>query len=160
MVTTEQDLQLIDAVYGATTGENSLNEAVRSYLQLQRDPGGALFHFDSIADTSSDLEVIAVEDEMARLVQEVFDAYARKHGALDNPLISAGQDRLMAGDVLISDNVIPYEELQKTAYYKAVFEPLGVRRTMGWVAGGRWPGPEVADVYLFPRRDAGSVHPR
>ena len=137
MPVSEQDLELIDAVYGATTGENTLNDSIRSYLSLQDESAGVLFHFDSIMNNSSDLEIIASDEELVRLAHSVFDTYSGSSGVVENPLITASFDRLAAGEILASNEVMPYAELQRTDYYRQVMEPLGVRISLGLLAGGR-----------------------
>ena len=133
----DADLEMIDMAYAATTQEGTVLQAVRKYLELQGDPGGAIFHYDSIMDYASDLEAVALDDQQQHLVKEVFDSYSKGHGVVDNPLISRGLEDLKKGKVLISDEVISFDELSKTNYYKAVFEPLGIRWSMGWLAAGK-----------------------
>ena len=129
MHVSEPDLELIDAVYGATTGENTINDAVRSYLVLQEDPGAVLFHFDSIMETSSDLEIVSPDDALVQVVQSIFDKYAGASGTIDNPLISAGFHLLVAGEVRAFTDAMSRAELQRTDYYQQVMAPLGVRRS-------------------------------
>lgn len=134
---TDADAELIDLVYAATTGEGTLNAAVRKYLHLQGDPGGAMFYYDSIMEAAGDLEIVTVDDDLTQVVRGLFDDYTNARGALENPLLIKGHDELMAGKILVSDDVIPYSEFSKTEYYKAIFYPLGLRWSMGWVAAGR-----------------------
>jgi DNA-binding CsgD family transcriptional regulator len=133
----EKDVELIELVYAATTREGTLARAVQRYMELLGDAGGALFHHDSISGESSAVEVVTVDDSQRELVRGVFDAYLNDTGTLENPLIERGMDRLLQGDVLVSDDVMPYEQLSLTNYFKRVLQPLGVRWTLGWLAAGK-----------------------
>lgn len=130
------DLELVDSLYAATTGEGTLNEAMRQYLKRQDDAGGAIIHYDSILDEASDYEPVGPDSNTTQLIQSVFDEYESTHGAIDNPLIALALDDLKAGAVLVSDDVIPYEELSRTEFFEAIFKPLGIRWSMGWLAMG------------------------
>ncbi|GAB3096644.1 hypothetical protein G8770_16795 [Aestuariicella hydrocarbonica] len=169
------DIDLIEGIYAATTQEGSLKEAARTFLSLQGDIGGAIFHFDSIAETPSGFEVFTSPPDMESVAQELFDNYSHEFGSLDNPLITAGLKDLMAGKVLISDDVMPYEEFQKTDYYKTVIHPLGIRRSMGWVVAGnaqlwltftssrdelagKYQPQHLARAQLFQRHMARAIH--
>ncbi|MAT92680.1 MAG: hypothetical protein CME59_08765 [Halioglobus sp.] len=166
---------MIDMVYAATTQEGTVLQAVRKYLELQGDPGGAIFHYDSITDHVSDLEPVSFSDQAEALVEDVFDSYSKGRGAIHNPLISRGLEDLKAGKILVSDEVIPFDELSRTEYYKAVFEPLGVRWSMGWLAAGKgqkwltftssrnletgaYTGEHYARGQLFQRHMARVIH--
>ncbi len=137
----DSDLELIDAVYAATTEDGSLSDAVQLFHILQESPVGAIFHYDSILEQSTSLEIVTADSKMHDYAQGVFDAYAGIEGAIDNPLITASHDELMAGNI-VTDDVIPFSEFSKTDYYKEIFVPLGFRWSMGWIALGRgqkWP---------------------
>ncbi len=133
----DADLEMIDMAYAATTREGTVVQAVRKYLELQGDPGGAMFHYDSILDHSTDLELVTLDESQQGLLQDVFDSYTRGAGAVENPLISRGLEELKEGKILISDDVIPFAEFSKTHYYKAIFEPLGIRWSLGLLAAGK-----------------------
>jgi DNA-binding CsgD family transcriptional regulator/PAS domain-containing protein len=133
----DEDLELIELAYAATTREATLMDSVKRFLELQGDPGGAMFHYDSITGQVSDTEVVALDAGQAIAIQEVFDSYSSDAGQIENPLITAGLADLLDGKVLINDDVLPFEELKRTEYYRSVLEPLGVRWTMGWIAAGK-----------------------
>jgi DNA-binding CsgD family transcriptional regulator len=133
----EDEIELIDSVYAATTAEGTLYGAVRMFLGFQGDVGGSFFYYDSINGEASDIEVVTLSDDFSNAVQGVFDVYTKKNGNLKNPIIAEGLGDLMAGKILISDDVIPFSRFKKTGFYKEVYEPLGIRRSMGWIATGR-----------------------
>ena len=137
----DSDLELIDAVYAATTEDGSLSDALQLFHTLQESPGGVIFHYDSITEESTSVEIITPDNKTHSYIQSLLDDYAGIGGKIKHPFIITSLDELKAGKIVTKD-FIPSSELSKTTYYKKIFAPLGIRRTMGWMAIGRgqkWP---------------------
>ena len=130
------DIDLVDAISAATGDEGSLTEAVRQYLALQGDPCAAMFYYDSITELSTATEVVMFDDEVLNLAKELLASYANTSNEIDNPLITAGLPHLLEGKVLRCDEVIPFPEFSRTDYYQRIFQPLGLRWSMGFLAAG------------------------
>ena len=137
MTTSEADLALIDAVYGIATGENTLTDTIRAFLVLQNDPIAAMFYLDSIVDDVGDSHVISQQPAYAIRAQALFDEHRAIPDAPKNPFLSRATDDLIAGKIVLSDDLLSFDKLMEDDYYKLVLEPLAIRRAMGWVVAGR-----------------------
>lgn len=133
----EEDSHLIDTLYAASTGEIPLLGPMELYSNMQGDGGAGVWHYDSVAGTTTDVETIVVNKELLDFVATVFSSYAERHGSIENPLIDHAVPRLLAGEVLINTDVMTMEELAQHPYFHEVWEPLGILQSMAWVAAGK-----------------------
>lgn len=130
------DLQLIDQVYAATTREGSLKDAARTFLVQQNELAGAILHYDPNKHITKKIEPVARNPEHEPLIEGLLELYMAESGPLIHPLIEAGYDHISKGELLISDKTLPYPSFKQTPYFQAILAPLGVRRTMAWIAWG------------------------
>ncbi|UTF60847.1 helix-turn-helix transcriptional regulator [Gilvimarinus sp. DA14] len=130
------DLELIDQVYAATTREGSLKNATRTFLQQQNDLAGAILHYDPIKTCTHHYEPVSRNADQEALIRALLDQHINKTGQLRDPLILSASQKLKAGELLLSDELLSYDEFSQTDYYQTVLKPLGARHSMGWVAWG------------------------
>ncbi|MCP8898667.1 helix-turn-helix transcriptional regulator [Gilvimarinus xylanilyticus] len=169
------DLQLIDQVYAVTTREGSLKDAAHTFLVQQNELAGAIVHYDPHKHIVKKIEPVARNPDHEPLIQGLLELYMTEAGPLQHPLIEAGYDNIGKGELVISDDTLPYPSFKQTAYFQAVLAPLGVRRTMAWVAwgseqswqvfissrdslAGEYGESELARVKLFKRHFARAIY--
>ena len=85
----ESDLELIDAVYAASTEAGTLNDAIQLFNKLQESPGGAVFHYDSIMEETTSTEFVTVDAKIQSYVEDIFSAFSGPNGVFESPLITA-----------------------------------------------------------------------
>lgn len=133
----DRDSELIDLLYGASTGEVPLARPMEMFTRLQEDMGAGVWHVDSITGQNTDVETIVADPAIRIATDTVFAAYSERHADLGNPLIERSADRLYAGEVLSNLDVMPDDEWSEHHYYEEVWKPLGISESMAWMARGK-----------------------
>lgn len=122
-------LTVIDKIYAAAAREIRLDDALESMAEALGDFVVALFGHDTVLGETSFEAAHGID-------RQWMDFYDRRFGAA-NPLLQRGADDLMRGQTIIGDKLMPWDELQKTDYYREFLGPLKVRHTLATLVSGQ-----------------------
>ena len=121
-------LPVIDRIYAAAAREVPLDEAFQAFAELMGDFVAALYVHDPVPGA-------AVMETAAGLGRHWLGEYNRRWGGC-NPLLQRGLGELMAGHIVSSEDIMPWDELAQTDYYREFCAPLGCRYSLGALVAG------------------------
>ncbi|MCQ4167210.1 helix-turn-helix transcriptional regulator [Tahibacter harae] len=121
-------LPVIDRIYAAAAREVPLDEAFQAFAELMGDFVAALFVHDPVPGG-------AVMESAAGLDRHWPGEYNRRWSSR-TPLLQRGLGELMAGRIVSSEDIMPWDELVETDYYREFYAPLGCRYSLGVLVAG------------------------
>lgn len=144
----ESVLELLDRIYSAAARETSVSDALGFFSERLGDFGASIYYHDPIIGDVSVGEITGVEPD-------IIHGYYNANGS-DNPLFHAGIERLMSGEVVTAEELIPFEKLKETDYFKECLSLMGMRRSLAVMISGR--GQRWASVATAGAEEAGDYN--
>ncbi len=136
LTSSEKDIELVESLYAAVTGDSTLKDAVKKFLLLQGDSVAAMFQYDSILKTFGSTDLVSPEHELHAGSGGVLEGMVQAAGKIDNESMTTAKHALLDGKVINLDDVVSHQQLVDTEYYKTFFAPLGIRWSLGLMAAG------------------------
>ena len=137
----DADLELINAIDDAFSGEGRRADALRHFAVLQEDVAVATFKLHPVVDDASQLDIAGTTSGIETTAKKVISSYIRSEGCLQNPMIPLAIRDLCAGKIVVSDDVIPFNQFQQSSYYQQVLCPMGIRRGLIGIIPGKHQVP-------------------
>lgn len=122
-------LGVVEQIYAAAAGEIRLEEAFESFAALMGDYATAMLSHDPVVGRSTMEAAVGIE-------RGWLEEYNRRWGDA-NPLMMRGIGDLMAGRIVTSDGLMPWEDLRRTDFYREFLGPLRCRHSLAAMVTGK-----------------------
>lgn len=146
----EELLPVIDQIYASAAREISLDDAFLSFAHLMGDISLAMWVHDPVVGHTK----VGAAAGVDRQVLADYDARWSER----NPLVQRSLHDLMAGEIVSADDIMPWDELRQTPYYREFLHPLGMRHSLAALVAGK--GQSYASLVTTRGEAAGPYQPR
>lgn len=138
-------LPIVDQIYAAAAREIALDDAFLSFARMMGDISLAMWVHDPVVGHTK----VGAAAGVDRSTLDEYDARWSER----NPLVQRSLPDLMAGEIVSADEILPWEVLRETDYYREFLRPLGMRHSLAALVAGK--GQRYASLVTTRGEDAG-----